>query len=337
MNDKDALSAEERYMRLHMQNPGAGEPAFETPGMMQQVWGAPWGVDNDVGRLRKVLMHRPAEEFRAMSTGGRFDAQIQTWIGPDRMWYWKGEQRPDLAKAQAQHDGLTGALRAEGVEVIDLEGALPHLTRSVFTRDTAIIVPGGAVICRFGVDYRRGEELPVTRTLAKLGVPILRTIHATGLMEGGSFLWLDATTAAVSLGHRSNWAGVTQLTDVLETLGIELIVVDNLGYGLHIDGKMVMVDVHKAVGLVHQLPWWFLERLNEMGIEMIYGDSQEGAFGINCLAVRPGVVIISSHAQRTTERLRAAGVEVIPVEYDELHKGGGGIHCSTLPLMRDSV
>lgn len=335
--ETDALSPEERYMRLHMQNPGVGEPAFEAPGMLEQVWGAPWGVDTDVGRLRKVLVHRPGEEFAVMSSGGRFDEEIQAWIGPDRLWYWNGRERPDLARAQAQHDGLTDALRAQGVDVIQLQGADPRLTRSVFTRDTAIIVPGGAVVCRFGVNYRRGEELPATRTMATLGVPILRTIHGTGLMEGGSFLWLDATTAAVSLGHRSNWAGVAQLTEVLDTLGVELIVVDNLGYGLHIDGKMVMVDVDKAVGLVHQLPWWFLERLKEMGIEVIYGDAREGAFGINCLAVRPGVVVISEHAVRTTERLRDADVEVIRVEYDELHKGGGGIHCSTLPLMRDSV
>lgn len=337
MAERDVLSAEERYMRLHMRNPGVGEPAFETPDLLEQVWGAAWGVDTDVGRLHKVLVHRPGEEFQVMSRGGRFDEEIQAWIGPDNMWYWNGKQRPDLTKAQAQHDALTDALAAEGVEVIPLEGALPHLTRAVFTRDTAILLPGGAVVCRFGVEYRRGEELPVTRTLAKLGVPILRTIHGTGLMEGGSFLWLNADTAAVSLGHRSNLAGVAQLTEVLGTLGVELIVVDNLGYGLHIDGKMVMVDVDKAVGLVHQLPWWFLERLKEMGIEMIYGDAGEGAFGINCLAVRPGVVIISSHARRTADRLRDAGVEVISVEYDELHKGGGGIHCSTLPLLRDSV
>src|SRR5947208_14410065 len=35
--------------------------------------------------------------------------------------------------------------------------------------------------------YWRGEEAFVTRRLAALGMPILRTIHGSGLFEGGSF------------------------------------------------------------------------------------------------------------------------------------------------------
>ena len=38
---------------------------------------------------------------------------------------------------------------------------------------------------------------------------------------------------------------------------------------------------------------------------------------------------------RTIERLRAHGVEVVTVPYDEIQKGGGGVHCSTMELVRD--
>ncbi len=78
-------------------------------------------------------------------------------------------------------------------------------------------------MCCVEVSYRRGEELPIMRTLATLGMPILRTIHDTGLMEGGSFLWLNDQTAVVSIGHRSNSKGARQLEEVLNTLGVELI------------------------------------------------------------------------------------------------------------------
>jgi N-dimethylarginine dimethylaminohydrolase len=192
-------------------------------------------------------------------------------------------------------------------------------------------------LCRFGIDYRRGEELPVMRTLAKIGMPILNTIHGKGLMEGGSFLWLDETTAAVSIGHRSNPEGARQLSEVLNTLGVELLWVDNTGYGLHIDGSLVMVQPDLAMAFVNDLPWWFLNQLKEMGIHILDAVEADGWQSVNCLAVSPGRVIMPASAERSAEKLVKAGIEVIPIEYDEIPKGGGGIHCSTLPLLRDDI
>lgn len=337
MNEEDPILAEEAYMNLHRQIPGEPDPAFEEPAMLEKVWGRRWGVDNDVGRLRAVLVSRPGDEWQVMMEGGEFDEEAQAWIGADKMWYWSSRQRPDLGKAQAQHDGLVKALQAEGVEVFQLEDPLPKMTKSVFTRDPAIVVKGGAIICRMGVSYRRGEELPFTRTLARLGMPILHTVHSRGLMEGGSFVWLNPETAVVSIGHRCNAEGARQVGEVLKTLGVELLCVDNTGYGLHIDGSFVMVNNDLALAFIQDLPWWFLERLKELGIHILNADPYDGAFGVNCLAVRPGRVLMSAHAERTAKRLHSAGVEVVPVEYDELHKGGGGIHCSTLPLIRDEA
>ena len=337
MNDQDAILAEEAYMNLHRKIPGEPEPPFEEPAMLEKVWGRRWGLDNDVGRLRSVLVSRPGDEWRVMMEGGEFDEQAQAWIGPDKMWYWNGRKRPDLVKAQSQHDGLVKALRDEDVEVVHLEDPLPNMTKSVFTRDPAMIVKGGAIVCRMGVSYRRGEELPTTRTLAKLGMPILHTVHGTGLMEGGSFVWLNPQTAVVSIGHRCNAEGARQAGEVLQTLGVELLCVDNTGYGLHIDGSLVMVNTDLALAFVQDLPWWFIARLKELGIHILDADPYDGAFGVNCLAVRPGRVLMSAHAKRSAERLQKAGVEVVLVKYDELHKSGGGIHCSTLPLIRDEA
>lgn len=261
----------------------------------------------------------------------------QAWLGQNNMWYWNGRDRPILSEVQAQHDGLVRALEAEGVEVVHLEQPLPNMTKSVFTRDPAIIIKGGAIVCRMGVSYRRGEELPFTRTLANLGMPILHTIHGRGLMEGGSFVWLNASTAVVAIGHRCNREGAQQLGDVLKPFGVELLCVDNSGYDLHIDGSFVMVNSDLALAFIQDLPWWFLEKLKELGIHTLDPVAEDGAFGVNCLAVSPGRVLISAHAEQTAKRLEAAGVEVVMIPYDLLHRSGGGIHCSTLPLIRDQL
>jgi arginine deiminase len=39
----------------------------------------------------------------------------------------------------------------------------------------------------------------------------------------------------------------------------------------------------------------------------------------------------------TEARLQRRNVEVIEIDYDKLQLNGGGIHCSTCPLIRDSV
>ena len=337
MSEQAQLPAEIAYHEMHRRMPGEPEPAFEDPVMLEKVWGRRWGLNNDVGRLRTVLVSRPGREWEGMMSGGAYSEELGRWIGPDNMWYWDDKERPDLARIQAQHDALVKALEDEGVEVVYLQDPLPHMTKSVFTRDPAIVVPGGAIICRMGVSYRRGEELPFTRTLAQLGMPILRTIQGTGLMEGGSFAWLNDETAVVGIGHRSNEEGACQLKEVLERMGVELLFVDIPGFGLHIDGAFVMVDTDKALTFNHKLPWWFLAKLKKLGIYTVAADPRDGAFGVNCLAVSPGRVIMSSHAEGTAERLCRVGVDVIMVAYSELHKSGGGVHCSTLPLIRDAV
>ena len=56
---------------------------------------------------------------------------------------------------------------------------------------------------------------------------------------------------------------------------------------------------------------------------------------MNCLAVRPGRVLMSAASPRTLERLDRGGIEVVPIEFEAVYRNGGGIHCSTAPLVRD--
>ncbi len=313
------------------------EPAFETPEQQNAVWGRAWGCKSDVGRLRAVLVHRPGPEMEIVDTSKRIEA-IGSFGDRERGWYWQSDSVPPLSEMQAQHDALVKTLRDEGVEVFFLDGVGDGRLKSCYTRDSAIAIDGGAVIARMGPKIRRGEELPATRTLAGLGVPILRTIHGTGLLEGGSFAWINSKTAVVGRSIRVNEEGARQLEEVLRTRGVELLRVDLFGYDIHIDGSFVMIDVETALVRAEGLPFWFLEKLKALGIRTVETTPEDDSWVVNCLAVRPGRILMPEGASNETlDRFAKLNIEVVVLPYDRMSLNGGGIHCSTCPLSRDPV
>ncbi|MEL6575327.1 MAG: arginine deiminase family protein, partial [Pseudomonadota bacterium] len=79
-------------------------------------------------------------------------------------------------------------------------------------------------------------------------------------------------------------------------------------------------------------------KLDELGIRMIEVHPDDAVGCLNCLAVAPGRVIMQDGlSPRTADRLDALGIEIVSVPYDLVYEGGGGIHCSTSPLIRDPI
>lgn len=326
-----------RYNMLIERFASIPEPPFEDGGELARVWGRQWGCNSDIGRLRLVMMHRPGEEMRVVETLPRIE-ELNAFGDPESGAYWRGDQRPTLAEQQAQHDALTAALREEGVEVVLLHRCAPSRHKSIYTRDSCIGIKGGAVVTRMGPKIRRGEEAPVTETLGRIGMPILRTIHGTGLMEGGSFAYIRPDVAVVGVSSRVNEEGARQLEEVLAVQGTRLIRVQIPGFRLHIDGAFVMI--HHDVAIVNPvtLPFVFMEEVKRLGVKLITLNHEDPSWAINCLAVAPGRVIMSDQVSpRTQDQLDKAGVSVRLVAYDKVGLGGGGIHCSTCPLVRDPI
>jgi N-dimethylarginine dimethylaminohydrolase len=313
------------------------EPPFEDAAELGRSWGAVWGVDNDVGRIRDILMHRPGPEMRVVDAARRLP-EIGSFGDPAAGWYFQSDTPPDIPLMQAQHDTFVAALRAEGVTVHFLDGEAGNRLKQVYTRDPLIMVKGGAIVCRMGARIRRGEELAVTRTLARLGIPILRTIHGTGIMEGGSFAWLNNRTCAIGVGVRVNREGAAQVGEVLARQGVELLVVELSGYDIHLDVSFLMIDRDLAILNPMGLPYSFLEELGRRGIRFIETDPADDPWIVNSLAVAPGRVLMPEGASnRTLDRLAAAGVAWVTLPYAAVHGNGGGLHCSTTPLRRDAA
>lgn len=315
--------------------PPLPEPPFEEVDERERVWGKRWGANSDVGPLRAVLMRRPGAELERIDSE-RWDPAVGALLDPDAGWYWESEEPPDLGLVHEQYEGLVELLRTEGVEVHLVEPAPARFSKAMYTRDPLVILPGGAVVGRLAPRMRRGEERSVTQAVGSLGMPILRTIGGTGLVEGGSFAKLTPKVAAFGTSIRCNDEGARQLEEVLRHYAIELIVVPMAGFSIHLDGAFAMVDLDKALVDARDLPYWFLARLRELGIEAIWCHPDE-TWAINSLALGPGRVIMCDGYPYTAERLERRGVEVLTIPYDEIQKNGGGIHCSTIELIREDV
>jgi len=328
------------YHEVLKRIPPRAQPPFEDDAMQARVWGRRWGVYNDVGPLKMVLVHRPGDEMRVMSND-KYDPAIEALIDDEQQWYYRHDKAPDIAKMQSEHDQMVEALRSAGAEVVYVEGARTD-PKAMYTRDNVVAVSGGAVVCRMGPvgakpgHGRRGEEAYVTRKVAELGMPILRTIHGSGLFEGGSFCWLNEHTALVGLSYRQNEEGVRQVEEVLAAQGVRLVKVDLAGYAMHIDGEILMVDQDVALVNINRVPWRLLDTLKELKIKWIEVHHADDPHVVNVLALRPGKVLLAiNNGDATAERLVSHGIEVVPIDYAECEKNGGGIHCSTAPLIRD--
>ena len=68
--------------------------------------------------------------------------------------------------------------------------------------------------------------------------------------------------------------------------------------------------------------------------EMNYRIEAKESFAINFVAIEPGTIAMPAGNPRSQELLEKNGIKVIPVEFDEIMKGFGAIHCCTAFLKR---
>ncbi len=292
---------------------------------MPHLWGD-WGCSSEIGRLRAVLLHRPGPEIE----------QIED---PAAVLF---AERMNLKRAQQQHDAMAEVYRAHGVDVHYIEHMPLDKPNGMFVRDLVAMTPEGAIVARPGTIIRRGEERYAAEALARLGVPILRTIAGTGTFEGADLLMANRDLAFVSLSRRTNAEGARQVKAELERMGVgEIVTVQVPWSEAHLDGMMAVLDRKLAIVYTVQVPYVVVEAFRRHGFRILEVTSEaEVRYGValNFVALEPGKIVIPRGNNASTVRMmQAAGVEVIQVEIDELMKGAGAIHCMTAFLKRDEL
>lgn len=285
-----------------------------------EYWGD-WGVCSEVDTLRDVLMRRPGAEIEDFDwQAARFKAAV------------------DPEKFRAQHDALADIYREHGVRVHYIEDQRIDRPNALFCRDLVLMTPEGAIVTRPAMAARRGEERYAAKKLAELGVPIIRTVCGSATFEGAMALWIDRHTVVLASGVRTNREGYEMVETELKRMGVTSILPMQIPYGhAHIDGLLNMAFGDVAMIHASQIPYDVCDALKKKGIRLIECPSQTEAkegLAINYVAIEPGLIVMPAGNPRSQALLEENGIKVIPLEFDEILKGYGAIHCCTAFLKR---
>jgi N-dimethylarginine dimethylaminohydrolase len=287
------------------------------------IW-APFSVGSEWTPLTDVLLHPPGPE---LSVAGEPDGALML-------------AAPDWQRASAQHEALSQAYRDAGVQVHFVDPAPSPSPNQMFVADLMFMTRCGAIVGRPASPVRAGEERWVARRLADLGIPILRTVAGRGTFEGADAAWLDGETVIIGRGLRTNEEGARQVAATLEEQGVGTVLVDLPRGSMHLMGELRFADRDLAYVRPGRTPEGAIEALEGRGLRVSpFPAEDENLRGMahNFVTLGPRRILMAAGNPISEEAYGDAGLDVVPVEVDELAKAAGAMGCLTGVLARETA
>jgi N-dimethylarginine dimethylaminohydrolase len=304
------------------------------------IWGKPWGAQG-IGRLREVAMVQPTA------------TEVRKLYEQDSAFFVFNGVTPDLELMRAQHRSLATLYESLGITVHYVtwpddppKSAYGPMKRSI-SAAAGFVINGGAIIPREATPYWRGRSRYVAQFLMQLGCPILYTVHGHGVCEIGASVRMSDDLIVLMLSTDCNRDGAEQVLPILHRAGYkEVLLASSPGplYSYHdevpgwMHADMWIMPLDRRLALIYP-PWCDYETiraLHAFGYELLEAPRDEvDLYPVNGITIEPRRVIMNASAVKTRALLERHGVEVIPIEYGEVHKYGGGIRCNTMQLVRD--
>jgi N-dimethylarginine dimethylaminohydrolase len=286
------------------------------------TWGA-CGVASEWSLLKAVLLHAPGPELAGIAEPDQ--SQMLATL--------------DAALARRQHDALAQAYRDLDVQVRYVEPQKTPPPNLMFVADLLFMTREGALLGRPASTVRAGEERPVARQLAELGIPILRTVRGIGTFEGADAAWLDPHTVLLATGLRTNAEGAAQVAASLREMDVTVVQVGLPHGSMHLMGLLRFADRDLAIAWPGRAPHAALEALRARGYSVLFlpdeGEARR-SMALNFVTVAPRQILMPAGNPVTHSFYEKAGITCHTVQVDELLKAAGGIGCLTGILQRES-
>ena len=283
---------------------------------------------NEYSKLRRVAIRSPIDGFVSQDK-------------LDREWRaLRFKDVPNFEKACMEYEQFKDIIQSCGAEVIELEGDSSLSIDSIYPRDSNLICPTGLINCNMGRASRTCESKVNASGYKKYFKDVAGEVVKPGILEGGDFIWIDESHAAVGNGPRTNKAGISQLQKILgfdvELMTVDLPQPDHPDDVLHLMSIISPIDEDLAVIYEKFAPNSFIEWLENLGLDFItVSDDEYQCMSCNVLALAPREVVILESCVSLKNKLLKQNCIVHTYKGEEISlKGEGGPTCLTRPLLR---
>lgn len=292
-------------------------------GELGNLWGA-CGVNSEWAPLKAVLLHRPGAELAASADPNAVQ-MVET---------------VDIEKAQQQHDTLAQAYRDAGVTVHYVNPPTMPTPNQMFCADLMFMTPEGCILARPASDVRAGEERQVAAALARIGVPIVRTISGRGVFEGADAAWITPKKVMVGRGIRTNIEAINQMHTVLGEMGVELFAFDMPIGTMHLQGMLRFADHNLVLAWPVRLAYAAVETLRAEGYRVEFLPDVSEAIhnaAFNFVTLGPRKILMAAGNPVTQQFYKSLDIECVTVAVDELYKAAGSVGCLSGILEREQI
>lgn len=288
-----------------------------------------WGIDNEYGRMRDVLLGKP-EYFRWVDAGAITQRVLNNAaeLGVEF----------NLQTAMAQHAEMVRVYEEEGVNCHFID-ADEVLHRNFFARDSSAMTPFGAIICHMQLKCRRADYVTAIRFYQDNDIPIFNMVSA-GHFEGGDFCIIEPGAVLIGwCGERSEEAGAKQVAGWMRQQGWEAVVAPIPAHFIHMDALVVPIAPKLAVACLDALEDWVIDWLRGRGFEFVDVPYRDCAMnlGVNLVCLGDNRILSMAGSAELNERLSALGFKVHAPDMSMFTLNGGGVHCLSQVLCRESV
>lgn len=282
-----------------------------------------WFIDSETGELADVLLC-PPEYYQWIPSN---DIAIQTMANGGTI---------DRTALTEQFGELVSSLKDADVSCHFLKPH-PDMPYQVYTRDSSQTTPFGTVVTRLMRKERVAEEGEIRSFYAPDEIWKSCT---KGHIEGGDIHIIRPGLLAVGVsGGRTDEAGAAEFISWFEEAGWTCRMIRFPEHFLHLDVIFTMVAENLAIAAVDCLADEDLDWFKANGIRLLPVTYKEAMrdMGCNVLALGKDRVISPHHSTRINSVLRAEGLTVFDPKLDQFSRGGGSVHCMTMPLRRKSL